>query len=94
MTGKRAEHSMEIRAYIKARSLLGLIKPVVIPREVCDIYGEVQISQRSVCRWVAKFKTGQQGLKDAARSGRPPITTTKSNIRKLPISLIRMLDTT
>ena len=36
MGGKRAENVIEIRAYIKARSLLGL-KPVDIHREVCDI---------------------------------------------------------
>ena len=40
------------------------------------------MSLRSVCRWVAKFKAGQQGLKDAARSGRIPTTTTKGNIKK------------
>ena len=66
MTGKRAKNLMEIRACVKARSLLGL-KPVDIHREVCDIYGEGQISHRSVCRWVAKFKAGKQDLKDAAR---------------------------
>ena len=82
MTGKRAENSMEIKAYIKARSLLRL-KPENIHREVFDIYGEGQISHRFVCRWVAKFKASQQDLKDAARSGCPPTTTTKSNIKKI-----------
>ena len=82
MTGKRAEDSMEIRAYIKARSLLGL-KPVEIHCEVGDINGEGQMSHRSVCRWVAKFKASQQDLEDAACSGRPPTTTTKSNIKKI-----------
>ena len=82
MTGKRAENSMQIRAYSKARSLLGL-KPGDIHREECDIYGEGQMSHRPVCRWVAKFKAGQQDHKDAARSGRPPTTTTESNMKKL-----------
>ena len=72
---------METRADIKARSLLGL-KPVDIYREVCDIYGEGQMSHRSVCRLVAKFKAGQHDLNDYARSGRPPTTTTKSNFEK------------
>ena len=81
MTGKSAEHSMEIRAY-KASSLLNL-KPVDIHRDVCDIYGEGQMSHRSVCRWVARFKAGQQDLKDAARLGCLPTTTTKSNIKKI-----------
>ena len=73
---------MEIMAYIKAKSLLGL-KPVDIPCEVCDIYGEGKMSHRSVCRWGAKFKAAQQDLKDAAHSGRPPTTITKSNIKKI-----------
>ena len=79
MTGKRAENSMEIRAYIKARSIPG-IKQVDIHREVCSIYGERQISHRSVCMWVAMLKAGLKSLKDAARSGHPPSTTTKGNI--------------
>ena len=85
MTGKRAENSFEIRAYITARSLLGL-KPVHIYPEVRDIYGEEQMSHRSVCRWVAiyKLKAGQHDLKDSAHSGRPPTTTTKSNINPFP----------
>ena len=57
MTGKRAENSMEIRAFMKARSLLGLM-PVDIHREVCDIYGEGQMHHR-----VDKFKAGQLDLK-------------------------------
>ena len=41
------------------------------------------MSHRPVCRWVAKSKAGKQDLKDTARAGRPPTTTTKSNIRKI-----------
>ena len=47
MTGKRAENVLEIRAYIKGRLLLG-IKAVDFHREVCDIYREGQMSQRTV----------------------------------------------
>ena len=84
MTGKRGENSKEIRAYIKGRSLLGL-KPVDIHREVCEIYGEGQMSHTSVCRWVAtsKFKAGQKDLTDAAGSNRPPTTAIKSNMKKI-----------
>ena len=63
MTGKRAGNVLEIRAYIKGRSLHG-IKAVDIHRKVCDIYGEGQMSHRTVCRWVAQFSAGQQQLKD------------------------------
>ena len=82
MIRKRAENSMEIRAYVKARALFGL-KPVDSLHEVCDIYGEGQMSNRCVCRWVAKFKAGQQDLRDAARSDFPLTTTTKSHIEKI-----------
>ena len=73
---------MEI-IYSKARSQLSL-KPVDIHREVCDLYGEGQMSQRSVCRWLAtcKFKAGHQDFKDAAHSCHLLTTTTKSNIKK------------
>ena len=59
MTGNRAENSMKIRAYIKARSLLDL-KSVDIHRKVCDIYGGSQMSHTSVLKWVAKFEAFQQ----------------------------------
>ena len=92
MTGKRPENSTEIRYYIKARSLLGL-KPVDIYRKMGDIYGEDKCPKGSVCRRVAVFKAGQQDLKDAARLGRRPTTTTKSNIKKITDLLYQMLDT-
>ena len=79
MTGKQAENVLVIRAYIKGRSLLG-IKAEGIHCEVCDIYGEGQMS------W-------QQQLKDADRPGRPATTTTKGNIGKnSKISSKLMLD--
>ena len=71
-----------MRSILKPGLELGL-KLVDIHREVCDIYGEGQMSHRSVRRWVAKFKAGQHGLKNAARPGRPTRTTTKSNIKKI-----------
>jgi hypothetical protein len=52
MTGRRAKDVLEIRAYIKGRTLLGK-KPVDIHREVCDICGDGEMSHRSICRWVA-----------------------------------------
>ena len=79
MTGKRAENVFESRAYIKGRLFLG-IKAVDIQCEVCDIYGEGPMSYRTVCRWVAKFSTGQQQLKDATRPGHLATISTKGNI--------------
>ena len=62
MTGKPAENVLENGAYIKGRSLLG-IKAVDIHREVCDIYGEGQMSHSTVCRWVAKFSAATNTTK-------------------------------
>ena len=74
MVGRRAENVIEIRAYIKGRSLLGF-KPVDIHREVCDINRKGQLSFMASCRWVARFKSGHQQLKDAAHTDRPATTT-------------------
>ena len=52
-------------------------------REVCDIYGEGQLSHRTVCRWVAKSSAGKQQLIDDACPGRPATTTTNGNIEKI-----------
>ncbi len=76
MPGKRVENRLEIRAYIKGRSLFGL-HAKDIDREVCEIYGEGQMSRSTVFRWVAKFKSREQQLEDAARSGRPKPSVTK-----------------
>ena len=92
MTRKRAENSMEIRAYIKARSLLGL-KPLDIHSEVCDIYREGQMPHRSVCRWVGKFKSASRILKMLPVQAVLQKLPQKVTLRKLPIYLIRMLDT-
>jgi hypothetical protein len=49
---------------LKGQTLIS-IKPIDIHREVWDIYGDDEMCHRSICRWVAKFKTGQQKFKDA-----------------------------
>ena len=46
MTGKGAENVLEMRAYIKGSSLLSIMA-VNTHREVCDIYGEGQMSHRT-----------------------------------------------
>ena len=81
MIGTRAENIMEIRAYIKARSLFGL-KPVDIHRDVCDIYG---VGQLCVCRWEANLKGNQQDLKDAAVQAVLEQLPQLLTLRKLPI---------
>ena len=52
----------KIRAYLKGRLQLESYC-----REVCNIYGEEDLmSFSTVYRWVAKFKSGLQQIKDAA----------------------------
>lgn len=53
-------------------SLLG-IKPVDIHHEVCDIYGNGQMSHKSVCRH----------LRDAAPQGRPVTVTANNTVVKI-----------
>lgn len=49
------------------------IKPVDIHHEVCDIYGNGQMSRKSVCRH----------LRDAAPQGRPATVTTNNTVVKI-----------
>ena len=61
---ERAEHVLEIRAYIKKsiKPKRGL-RATDIHRKVCDIYKEDQMSFSTVYRWVAKLKSGLQHRK-------------------------------
>ena len=47
---------------------------------------------RTVCRWIVKFKSGQQQVKDVAHTGHPALTTTKSNIKKSAIPYKKLMD--
>ena len=40
-------------------------------REICAVYGEGAIAERTARYWFAKFKSGNFDLKDASCSGRP-----------------------
>ncbi|KOC64196.1 Histone-lysine N-methyltransferase SETMAR [Habropoda laboriosa] len=40
-------------------------------RDICAVYGEGAIAERTARDWYAKFKNGNFDLKDAPRSGRP-----------------------
>ena len=39
--------------------------------DICAVYGEGAIAERTARDWYAKFKNGNFDLKDAPRSGRP-----------------------
>ena len=60
------------RGYNNGRSLHG-IKAVDIHCEVCDIYGEGQMSHRTVCRWVA-FSAWQLLAQIVLQQLRPKVT--------------------
>lgn len=42
-------------------------------REICAVYGERAIAERTARDWFAKFKSGNFDLRDAPRSGRPVV---------------------
>ena len=49
------------------------------------------MSNRLICRWIAKFRSGQQQLKDAAHTG-GAATATESDIEKVCNILQMILD--
>ena len=47
------------------------VKPVEIHRHMLAQYGQSTMSQRKVCEWVERFKSGRTRVTDGGRSGRP-----------------------
>ena len=47
------------------------VKPVEIHRHMLAQYGQSTMSQRKVCEWVERFKSGRTRVTDEGRSGRP-----------------------
>jgi transposase len=82
MVGKRSLHSSEIRSYIKVRHQLG-IEPKTIYNEICQVYGDSEVSYRLVRNWIAKFKSGVESIKGAVRFGRKPTAVTPKNIKNV-----------
>lgn len=83
MTAEKAEKAIEIRAYIKGRSILELTAKATYCASVCDLYGVCQILLiRGLVGWVASFCAGRQQLKRWCVSVRPRSFTTKVNMDK------------
>ena len=82
MVGKRSLKSDEIRTYIKARNELK-IEPKSIFNEICQVYGDNEVSYRLVRNWIAKFNSGLDSIQDASRSGRRRTAVTPKNISKI-----------
>ena len=88
MKEKKRENFEEIRAYSKARHKLGL-NGKDIYGEICNIFGGNKVSYRTVLRWIARFKSGQESLKDNAKSGRHKISSSKVNVEKIKEILMK-----
>ena len=88
MKEKKRENCDEIKAYIKARHKLGL-NGKDIYGEICDIFGSNKVSYRTVLRWIARFRSGQESLKDNAKSGRPKTSSTKVNVENIKEILMK-----
>jgi [histone H3]-lysine36 N-dimethyltransferase SETMAR len=70
------------RFYIKIRSTLGVSTNEIL-KELKSAIPGCSLSLSTVGRWVKHFKTGNQGLKDQPRSGRPITATNESNIGRV-----------
>ena len=81
MKEKKRKNFEEIRAYIIARHKLGL-NGKDIYGEICNIFGSNKVSYRTVWRWIARFRSGQDALKDNTKFGRPKTSSSKVNIEK------------
>ena len=82
MVGKSVEKKEEIRAYIKARSLLGCsLKQIV--SEIQSVYGSNSMSYDTIRRWKKKFDAGLESVENAPKPGRPRRATAKENVSKV-----------
>jgi len=70
----------EIRGYILIRYNLGIECPV-IHNELVLSFGDYAPCLRTVQRWVERFKSGDESIKDFERPGRPITAVTESNIK-------------
>ncbi|KAF2364894.1 HTH ArsR-type DNA-binding domain, partial [Trinorchestia longiramus] len=51
-------------------------------KEICALYGNDSVSERTIRKWFAKFRAGDCSLIDKERSGRP-FTTDDDQIKSL-----------
>jgi [histone H3]-lysine36 N-dimethyltransferase SETMAR len=71
-----------LRAYIKVRAALG-IEPIVISKELNDVFKDQAPSYSTVARWCKLFREGRDSLEDDPRSGRPISETVPANIERV-----------
>lgn len=82
MVGKSVDKKEEIRAYIKARTLLGCSLKDIFS-EIKVVYGNTSLSYDTVRRWKKKFDSGLQSVENTPKSGRPKRATAKENVAKV-----------
>lgn len=70
------------RYYIKIRTILG-IDAKTIYEELTEALGSDAPSDRSVRRWVQRFREGKEDVDDDPRSGRPISVFTDENIERV-----------
>ena len=56
------------------------VKPVQIHRHMLAQYGQSTMSQRKVCEWVERFKSGRTHVTDEGHSGWPSTSCTQDHI--------------
>ena len=74
MVEKRSEKWLQIRSYIQARQKLAISAKNIF-KEICDIYGNNEVSYSTVTRWISKFKSGREQVEDRRHCGRPKSVT-------------------
>ena len=57
-----------------------------IQKELYPVYGSYVVSERTVQRWIAKFKNDRESLNDVSGRGRNPSVINKSTVKKCKIS--------
>ena len=59
------------------------IAPIDIHRRLLNVYGDQTVDVSTVRRWVVRFSSGDNDLKDKPRSGRPCTAVTPRNEERL-----------
>jgi len=49
------------------------VLPCEIHHQICQVYGDNEMSDGMVRKWVRMFNEGRENVHDEARSGRPPL---------------------
>jgi hypothetical protein len=55
------------------------IEQKTIYNEICQVFGDSEVSYRLVRNWIPKFQTSVESIKEAVRSGIKPTAVTPKN---------------